>query len=610
MRLERLFVENFRCYGSELSARFGGLTAFIGKNDIGKSTLLEALEIFFNSEIVKADVTDKNIFSDGASFSITCDFSGFPPTLSLDAGAETDLATEYLLSAQGTLRIRKVFDCKSKKLVPEVYIVANHPTTQGVHNLLELKEKELQALVKENELKVPLKGNPGMRKALWDATPALNLKETDLPISKAKEDAKRIWDAIEKHLPLYALFQSDRKSQDSDGEVQNPMKAAITAALAEVQEEVEAIQTRVREKAIEIANDTHAALMTLDSNLAKELVPEFTPPTPAKWNSLFSINMATDGIPLNKRGSGVRRLVLVSFFKAEAERKLNNSSRRSIIYAIEEPETSQHPNNQRLLIDSLKDLSDEPTCQVVITTHSPGLAAELSAEDIRFVARDTDNTLCIREGAPIFGIVAETLGVTPDSRVRALLCVEGPNDVLAFRALSRALHQADADIPDLSNDERIAFVVLGGSTLNQWVTENYLRALRKPELHIYDRDVPSYEIAVAEVNGRGDGSHAFRTAKHEIECYLHPDAIRDAFGVIVPVYDHPASSADSVAKQFAAIYSASRGFDGVMRESTAKRYLAERAFNNMTAAWIDERDPTGEVRGWFTQLSQMLLPTP
>ena len=34
------------------------------------------------------------------------------------------------------------------------------------------------------------------------------------------------------------------------------MKAAITVALAEVQDEIEAIQTRVREKAIEIANDT------------------------------------------------------------------------------------------------------------------------------------------------------------------------------------------------------------------------------------------------------------------------------------------------------------------------------------------------------------------
>jgi putative ATP-dependent endonuclease of the OLD family len=69
----------------------------------------------------------------------------------------------------------------------------------------------------------------------------------------------------------------------------------------------------VREKAEAIADSTHEALKTIDPNLAKELTPQFTPPTPAKWRGLFSVNMETDdGIPLNKRGSGVRRLILVS----------------------------------------------------------------------------------------------------------------------------------------------------------------------------------------------------------------------------------------------------------------------------------------------------------
>jgi putative ATP-dependent endonuclease of the OLD family len=195
---------------------------------------------------------------------------------------------------------------------------------------------------------------------------------------------------------------------------------------------------------------------------------------------------------MRKRGSAARPSQL---FKAEAERKLKNSSKRNIIYAIEEPETSQHPNNQRILIEALKDLASESNCQVVITTHSPGLAAELRAEDIRFIARDTENKLSIQAGAPIFGVVADALGVTPDSRVKVLFCA----DVCAFRALSNPLHRAGANIPDLTTDDRVAFVVLGGSTLNQWVAENHLRALRIPEFHIYDRDVPAYEIAQQEM---------------------------------------------------------------------------------------------------------------
>jgi hypothetical protein len=475
-----------------------------------------------------------------------------------------------------------------------------------VENLLELKEKELQTLIRAKGLAAPLKGNPGMRKALWGAEKNLHLQETALNVSKTKEDSKQIWEQLEAHLPMFALFQSDRKSQDSDGEVQNPMKAAITAALAEVQHEIDAIQVKVREKAVEIANETHKALQTLDKELANDLTPEFTAPTPAKWNSLFSINMTTDGIPLNKRGSGVRRLVLVSFFKAEAERKLKNTTKRHVIYAIEEPETSQHPNNQRVLLDALKILSTQSDCQVILTTHSPGLASELPTASIRFISKDDQQVMSIQDGAPVFGSIAATLGVTPDSRVRVLFCVEGPTDVLAFKSLSRALHEADLSIPDLTNDERVAFVVMGGSTLLQWVSEHYLKGLGRREVHIYDRDVPAYEVAEATVNGRNDGSWACRTIKQEIECYLHPGAIQATYGVTIEVLDHPPSKADSVGSRFGQAYSVLQGFDGVMTENKAKSYLAMKSFPAMTAQWIDERDPAGEVRGWFHRVAAML----
>jgi len=213
-----------------------------------------------------------------------------------------------------------------------------------------------------------------------------------------------------------------------------------------------------------------------------------------------------DGISLNKRGSGVRRLVLVSFFRAEAERQIASGERRGIIYAIEEPETAQHPSNQRILLQSIKAISENDGCQVILTTHSPGFASELPVDSIRFITRDSENVPLISSHADIFGEVAEALGVTPDSRVRVLFCVEGPTDVMAFKALSRALYEDDPTFLDLNTDERVAFVVLGGGTLKHWVANNYLKGLGKPEVHIYDNDVASYGDAIDEVNRRTDGS--------------------------------------------------------------------------------------------------------
>ncbi|WP_070108377.1 ATP-binding protein [Burkholderia plantarii] len=607
MKLESVSIKNFRCYREGITVPISDLTTFVGKNDIGKSSVLEALEIFFNNDTVKIEQDDANIYSGDANVEITCEFSDLPLTLTLDAGAETTLAAEYLLSINGTLKIQKIFDCSKKAPSAEVFVLANHPTASGVANLLDLKERELQKLVRDQNIDTALKGNPGMRQALWASSRDLELKEVSLPVTKPKEDSKRIWDQLENYLPMFALFQSDRSSRDSDGEVQNPMKIAVAAAIAEVQDDINRIQDKVREKAESIVKSTHEALKKIDPNLAKELTPQFTPPTAAKWTGLFSVGMDTDdGIPLNKRGSGVRRLVLVSFFKAEAERRLKTGTSKNIIYAIEEPETAQHPNNQRILIESFKTLSSEPGCQVLLTTHSPGFASDLPTESIRFVTRDDALRPVIREGVDVFGQVAETLGVVPDSRVKVLLCVEGPTDVSAFKSLSRALHAADQSVPNLATDERVAFVLLGGSTLKHWVAQHYLRSLNRPEVHIYDRDVPEYAKSVAEVNQRADGSWGVQTNKYEIECYLHADAIKDAFGVDIVVVDQPGADGKGVPKLFAEAYSAQQGFDGVMKDGPAKLRLADKAFPLMTAERLAARDPGGEVEGWFRRIGGML----
>lgn len=419
MKLVSVEIENIRCYKERVKVQIDDLTTFIGKNDIGKSTVLEALEIFFNNDTVKIGQDDANITSENKVVSITCEFTNLPDRIILDSGHETTLGNEYLLTSESTLKIKKAFDCGKKTPSCNVFIIAHHPKAAGVNNLLELKEKDLQKIIKDQGIDSALKGNPLMRKAIWDNAQNLELQEIEIPVTKPKEDSKRIWEQLDKYLPLFALFQSDRSSKDSDGEVQDPMKAAVATAIAEVKDDIERIQERVKARTEEIANNTHKALETIDKTLASELVPDFIPPTPAKWTGLFSVSLSTDGIPLNKRGSGVRRLVLVSFFKAEAERLLTQGSKKGIIYAVEEPETAQHPNNQKILQQAFSDLSSEHNCQVILTTHSPGFASDLPIEGIRFVTRDNDAKPCIESGIDVLGKVAEALGVTPDSRVKS-----------------------------------------------------------------------------------------------------------------------------------------------------------------------------------------------
>lgn len=108
MRLIRLTVENFRCYRSAFSVTFGDITAFIGQNDAGKSTLMEALAIFF--EVAAPDKDDASKDGDPTNMCITCEFDQLPGSLVVDTDYPTTLADEYLESDNGTLIIKKMFN--------------------------------------------------------------------------------------------------------------------------------------------------------------------------------------------------------------------------------------------------------------------------------------------------------------------------------------------------------------------------------------------------------------------------------------------------------------------------------------------------------------------
>ena len=607
MKLRKLFIKNFRGFKEETEISFENLTTFIGKNDAGKSTILEALAIFFNSDVVKIEPTDANVSSGSTEVSITCEFTNLPDEIDLDAGEKTSLKEEYLTFAEDTLRIKKIYNCSKAKVTSEVYIVAQHPDTDGVDDLLSLKEKDLQKKVKEIVGDSgPQKGNPLMRKAIWNATQNLSLSEKDILVTKG-DGAKSIWSKLELYLPIYALFQSDRSNSDSDDEVQNPMKVAIQKAIKEVQEDIDKIVETVRQKAVSIADETKNALESINPALAGELTPYFSAPVPSKWNSLFSISMNTEnGISLNKRGSGVRRMVLVGFFKAEADRKTkgdDSQKNRDIIYAIEEPETAQHPNNQKILIKSFLDLANDDHSQVVLTTHSPALAGELPTNSLRFVDKKEDGCPAVDCGDDsVIKKIAETLGVfaDPNNTVKALICVEGPTDVVALKSFSRCLREHDQSVIDLENDNRVLIMPLGGSILKYWVDMNYLRNLNRPEFHVYDNDVRTYQGSIDSVNNRRDGSYGTLTRKYEIENYLHTDAIKEQYGVEINTDEK------GVPKNFGEAYAIKYGLDHPMGDTKSKTKLSKVFEEKMSYDLLMQRDPDGEIKGWFDKIKEMV----
>jgi energy-coupling factor transporter ATP-binding protein EcfA2 len=615
MRLKAVILEGFRAYQARIRVELGDLVAFIGKNDVGKSSILEALSIFFGSGEVKLDRSDLCVHGGATAVRIGAVFADLPQGAVLDATAQTTLADEHMLNADGDLEIHKVFDCSVKMPKESVIAVAVHPQGAAAGLLLK-KNAELKQIVEGlgiDTSEIDLRSNPQLRRAIWQHCQPLQTVPTEIPLDK--EDAKKIWDQLQKYLPVYALFKSDRPSQDADPEVQDPLKFAIAEAIKQLEAKLQEVETAVTERAKDVAQRTLAKLREMDPTLAAELSPEFK--TDPKWDSIFKFALTCDhGVPLNKRGSGVRRLVLLNFFRAEAERRQTLQNAPGVVFAIEEPETSQHPSNQKLIVEAFTDLASQENTQVLLTTHVPGLAGLLPADSLRYVRRADDGSIDVANGSDaVFLKISRELGILPDRRVRVVVCVEGQHDVAFVEHMSALLRQKDASLVDLASDPRVVVIPLGGSSLLQWVQAHYLRRTGLPEIHIYDRDMGTpakYQIAVDEVNARKDGSWATLTeGKREMENYLHADAIAEALSITVtfgPNDDVPLLVAQALHQTNAQAKPWDEVDEDTRRKkvSWAKKRLNHEAAAKMTVDRLVASDPNSEIEQWLRKITEMV----
>lgn len=390
MKIKSVTLNRFRGYINPVKIDFENFLVFVGKNDIGKSTIMEALDIFFNEgkgcvKLDKDDINKACQLEGNLDIEISVEFTDLPKNIYIDATNPTTFEEEYLLTSEKTLHILKRYPNAGKE---KIFIKALHPTNVSCNDLLIKKSAELKKIVDTNKLPCSDKSkNAELRKAIWQSTSNLDLKEVEIEI--AKIDSKDLWEKLKSHMPLYTLFQSDRKNSDGDGEIQDPMKIAVREILSDkkIKEDFERISTLVKERLDSVAERTREKLSEMNASIASTLKPEIPSPQELKWSDVFkSVSITSDqGIPINKRGSGVKRLILISFFRAEAERRQREESLQSIIYAIEEPETAQHPDHQRALLDALCALSRTANTQVLLTTHSPEIVKRLNFQDILVV---------------------------------------------------------------------------------------------------------------------------------------------------------------------------------------------------------------------------------
>ena len=607
MKLVKLHLKGFRGFAEEITVKFDDLTVFIGKNDAGKSSIFDALNIFFGES--KMDMGDLNTGLNISSLvTISCEFTNYPDELVIDTSHKILPKDEYLLNAAGNIQIKKVY--VGKTLIPKTYLVATHPAEESLNDLLELSIGDLRK--RSQEIGVDLSNinkavKADIRHAMWNSRNAGgHLEEKDIPIDKnAKGEFKVIERQLQEHMPIFALFKSDRPNIDQDPEAQDPLKLAVKEIIAERKSELDTIASTIRGKLQQIANKTVEKIREMDVEIAGQLSPNVSDPA---WDKVFKISLTSENeVPVNKRGSGFRRLVLLNFFRVKAEEKAEG---KDVIYAIEEPETSQHPNNQRMLIKAFEDLAYRDNCQVFATTHTPMLASLISDKHLRYVKIANGNR-------NIFDSLSETdkkeivnsLGILPDNNVKLFLFVEGDNDI---NFLIRMAKKFSIDLSEAKNKGELIFIPMGGSNLQFWVSK--LENLNKMEIYIYDRDDANRNRDEEERNKK-----IFQTSKREMENYIHPKAIVEAYedeNIEITVnLEEVRDESDIpvlIAEKVHNATSDHENWDKLKekkkkkKESQAKKMLNTSAVEKMTENQLQEIGGWDEIEKWMSAIRNAL----
>lgn len=401
MRLCRFEVRNFKNLG-QVEFCWDDMIVLIGENNVGKSTLLQALDVFLEGRSVK----EKAYFHQGrAGYEHRIELVGTFDQLT-EAEQRNPAVQGRMYGEQWILRKSFWYDAAEQKWQEEyaVYcteeaivewpaervrswkefagrfepLIADVVAERGNGRYSIEAEARLKELVRERHPEwvgrkeaqyVPsASSGAGSWKAKADqvlpqliSVPAVQ-EASDVAQAKERTPYGKILSLIvEKQLiddpEVQALQEGLNRLQAKiglDDDEGNPVKAE---AIREAENKISHFLGQV------IPSKAH---IVADSMRVTDLIMP---------NTMLKLD---DGYPttVGNKGHGLQRALIMSLLQVLAEYEAMTTAeeaeeRRSVIFAVEEPELYMHPQMERKMRDALYGLAATPNYQVICTTHSP-----------------------------------------------------------------------------------------------------------------------------------------------------------------------------------------------------------------------------------------------
>lgn len=377
--IESVGIRNFRSI-DRLDIDLERLTVMLGANSTGKSTVIKALEWFFEGQ-KQLDLDDVRDSSPELVASVRITFSGF-------SDADREAFPGYTTGERMTLLKTRSVD-GSVKLTGRGLVYPAFREIRGQQG----------AVAVRTAFNAFCDAHPdfGLERATSQAQALARMEswERDHPefCEEDERDASHLLGAVGqgvlgqrfKFVFVPALRDASLDAQEGRDTTLSRLLSAIAEQRAAAGERVADLEREMRERYEQIVVDAHgASLEELSAAMTEQLRSLISraevrlEAQPAVLNLpgprvLLRAGESGSLTDIGRQGHGFQRTFIITALRYLSESEVGDVDAPAIFLAIEEPELYQHPVRARHFSSVLERLvdRDEPPVQVLYATHSP-----------------------------------------------------------------------------------------------------------------------------------------------------------------------------------------------------------------------------------------------
>lgn len=411
MNIKKLKIEGYRLFKDEFNIKLNeGLNIIVGENGCGKTTIIDALRLIFSEdEYGRTGITeyDFNKSLNGNEISqlitISCDFENlnddsdklaFITWLDGDdtSKAKLNLSLENIENHKGFFNKRKIWGGDSisglfeYKVMDKINCIYLPPLRDAENKLKAYRGSRLSRLFKKIVPKDEQVGHPIVEKV---ENFNKELTNDDSPIKEIDQTIR-----VQLKEAIGSVFGQDTKIQYSESTFSKIVESLKLVYFPKLLQDTERNAVKHRS--------------------------------------------------LSENSLGYNNLIYIATILAEMLTYDDSNSSLNLLL-IEEPEAHLHPQLQIRLLQYLHTKALEKNIQVIVTTHSPTLAASVDLEAINVITKDVENNVVatpLRE----CGLTEENnfflsrwLDITKSTLLfsRAVMLVEGIAEALIIPELAK-----------------------------------------------------------------------------------------------------------------------------------------------------------------------------